>query len=92
MGNKKSTQVEPTAVKNEGEGYGNPYKFEPDFTGPIKKRRCTDVLCLGMFLVLFVAWGFVAYQGISKGDINKVSGAETEMINIQWVSTRVLLE
>ena len=72
MGNKKSTQVEPTAVDNESEGYGNAYKFEPDFTGPVKKRSCTDVLCLGLFLLLFVAWGFVAFQGISKGDINKV--------------------
>ena len=72
MGNKKSTQVEPTAVDNESEGYGNAYKFEPDFTGPVKKRSCTDVLCLGLFLLLFVAWGFVAFQGISNGDINKV--------------------
>jgi len=72
MGNKKSTQVEPTAVDNENEGYGNAYKFEPDFTGPVKKRSCTDVLCLGLFLLLFVAWGFVAFQGISKGDINKL--------------------
>ena len=72
MGNKKSTRVEPTAIDNENEGYGNAYKFEPDFTGPVKKRSCTDVLCLGLFLLLFVAWGFVAFQGISKGDINKV--------------------
>ena len=54
MGNKKSTQVEPTAVDNESEGYGNAYKFEPDFTGPVKKRSCTDVLCLSLFLLLFV--------------------------------------
>ncbi len=51
MGNKKSTQVEPTAVDNESEGYGNAYKFEPDFTGPVKKRSCTDVICLGLFFL-----------------------------------------
>ena len=71
MGNKKSSQVEPSG-ENEGEGYGDPYNFEPDFTGPVKKRRCTDVICLALFGLLFVAWGFVAYQGYTRGDINKV--------------------
>ena len=72
MGNKTSTKVEPTNENEEEDEYGSPYKFEPDFTGPVKKRSCTDVLCLALFLLLFVVWGFVAYQGVAKGDINKV--------------------
>ncbi len=47
-------------------------RFEPDFSGPVKKRSCTDVLCLLLFLAFLGGWGFVAYLAISQGDIDKV--------------------
>lgn len=69
MGSKESRQIEP----QNGEEYGSPYKFEPDFSGPVKKRKCTDVLCILLFLALLGGWGFVAFFGITQGDINRVS-------------------
>mgnify|MGYP001184644322 FL=1 len=67
---------EPRQIGNEldqdNDQYGQPYKYEADFSGPIKKRSCTDILCLLLFLAFLGGWGFVAYFGISNGDINKV--------------------
>lgn len=52
--------------------YGPGYNFDPDFQGPTKKRKCTDVLCLLLFLVFLGGWGFVGYFAYDKGDIDKV--------------------
>ena len=65
-----------TETDQDGNGeevdYGKPYAFEPDFSGPIKKRSCTDVLCLVLFLAFLGGWAFVAAFGITNGDISKV--------------------
>merc|ERR550519_283297 len=37
-----------------------------------RKRSCTDVLCLILFLVFLGAWGFVAYMGFKDGNIQQV--------------------
>ena len=50
-----------------------PYKFEVDWSGPVKKRKCTDILCFLLILVCWIVWGVVAYLALSKGDINRVS-------------------
>ncbi len=55
-----------------GPDYGQPYKFDPDFSGPVKKRSCTDVICLLIFIAFLGGWGFVAFMGMTTGDINKV--------------------
>jgi len=52
--------------------YGKPYVFEPDFSGPINKRSCTDVICLLLFLAFLGGWAFIAAFGIMNGDISKV--------------------
>ena len=52
--------------------YGKKYDFSPDFEGPVKNRSCTDILCLLLFLAFLGGWGFVAYIGVSQGDIDKV--------------------
>ena len=52
--------------------YGKPYVFEPDFSGPINKRSCTDVICLLLFLAFLGGWAFIAAFGILNGDISKV--------------------
>ena len=59
----------------ESKNYGEPFKFEPDFSGPIKKRSCTDVLCLVLFLAFLGGWGFVAFYGIHYGDVSKVNSS-----------------
>ncbi len=55
--------------------YGAPYKFEPNFKGPTRKRGCTDVLCLVLFLVFLGCWIFVGYFAWREGDISKVHGS-----------------
>ncbi len=52
--------------------FGHKFDYSPDFSGPVKNRSCTDVLCLALFLVMLGGWGFVAYIGFSQGDIEKV--------------------
>lgn len=75
MGSKESRQVDPSDAHDETSTsgqHGTPYQFDPDYHGPVKKRSCTDVICLLLFLGFLGGWGFVAFFGFSKGDINKV--------------------
>ena len=67
------TTSEVSEYAEESKNYGEPFKFEPDFSGPIKKRSCTDVLCLVLFLAFLGGWGFVAFYGIHYGDVSKVN-------------------
>lgn len=52
--------------------YGEGFKFDPDFSGPVRNRKCTDVLCLGLFLAFLGGWIFVGYFALQRGDIDKV--------------------
>jgi len=56
-----------------GKKYGDPYSEDQNRQGHIiKKRSCTDPLCLLLFLAFLGGWGFVAYMGFMGGDIQKV--------------------
>ena len=83
MGNCSSCKDEP-----EDPNYpnGKPFQHEPNWEGPVKKRSCTDVICLLLFLVLLGAWGFVAFLAFSEGDINKVR----YILNFLMISTYVV--
>ena len=52
--------------------HGKPIQHDPNWEGPVKKRSCTDIICLLLFLVLLGAWGFVAVLAFQEGDVNKV--------------------
>nr|CAD7396533.1 unnamed protein product [Timema cristinae] len=60
---------------------GEPVKYDPTFKGPLNKRSCTDVICLGLFLVFVGAWIFVGYYvgdcrcsvlGFTQGDPSRL--------------------
>ena len=52
---------------------GSPEVVKEDVRdGPVKKRSCTDILCLLLFLAFIGGWIFVAYLAFSQGDIDKV--------------------
>lgn len=54
----------------EGKDYGRPIARE---NPPLhKKRSCTDVACLLLFVVFLGAWGFVAFMGFKEGNIEQV--------------------
>lgn len=42
---------------------GEALKYDKNFTGPLSKRSCTDVLCLLIFIVFLGCWGFVGFYG-----------------------------
>merc|ERR1712013_352591 len=52
--------------------YGDPYFHEHNKSPMVKRRSCTDVICLLLFLVFLGGWGAVAFLGIRGGDISKV--------------------
>ena len=66
--NEQPEDLSNDSVKN----YGQRFEYSPDFKGPVKKRSCTDLLCLLLFVALLGGWGFVAYIGFTQGDIEKV--------------------
>ncbi|XP_035270201.1 choline transporter-like protein 5-B isoform X2 [Anguilla anguilla] len=52
--------------------YGEPYKFDPTFRGPIHNRSCTDVVCFVIFIIVilgYIALGIVAWI---HGDPRKI--------------------
>lgn len=52
--------------------FGTPYKFDPEYSGPIKRRACTDIICLIGFLGFIYVWAMVAMVGFANGDIDKI--------------------
>ena len=44
----------------------------PDFSGPIEKRRCTDVFCSLFIFVTWVAMTYFGWQAIQLGDYRVV--------------------
>jgi len=52
--------------------YGEPYFHEPNNAPLVKKRSCTDVICLLLFLCFLGGWAAVAFLAFRGGDINKV--------------------
>lgn len=53
--------------------YGKKLAYERNFKAPLwRKRSCTDVPCLLLFLVFLGAWAFVAQYALRNGDLNKL--------------------
>ncbi|KAH8247236.1 hypothetical protein KR038_000744 [Drosophila bunnanda] len=53
--------------------YGEPLRYDRNFTGPRQRdRSCTDVPCLLLFALFLVGWGFIAQYAIKHGDLNKL--------------------
>lgn len=53
--------------------YGKKLAYERNFKAPLwRKRSCTDVPCLLLFLVFLGAWIFIAIYAWRNGDLNKL--------------------
>lgn len=53
--------------------YGKQLLYERNFKAPLwRKRSCTDVPCLLLFLAFLGAWAFIAQYAIRNGDLNKL--------------------
>jgi hypothetical protein len=53
--------------------YGKPYEYEPDFSGPPKQRKFTDLICLGLFAVCILGWICVGIYAFTAGDARRVA-------------------
>lgn len=45
---------------------GEQFHHDPQFRGPLARRSCTDVICLMLFFVFLIAFGFAGYYGEKK--------------------------
>eukprot|EP00095_Tigriopus_kingsejongensis_P005861 maker-scaffold38_size502422-snap-gene-1.13 protein:Tk05861 transcript:maker-scaffold38_size502422-snap-gene-1.13-mRNA-1 annotation:"hypothetical protein DAPPUDRAFT_305570" len=54
--------------QSSGAKYGEKHEHDPEFDGPIKKRSCTDILCLLLFLIFIGAWIAVAVYAFINGN------------------------
>ncbi|CAB4055499.1 SLC44A2_4_5 [Lepeophtheirus salmonis] len=52
--------------------YGSPKKYEPTFKGPIKKRSCTDVICLLLLIVFITCWIGIGLLSFTWGNPTKL--------------------
>ncbi|XP_037082789.1 choline transporter-like protein 4 isoform X2 [Pollicipes pollicipes] len=48
--------------------YGEPRIYDPDFTGPIKQRSCTDILCTILFIAFIIGWACISIFALIYGD------------------------
>lgn len=48
--------------------YGEPIRYDPDFSGPLKRRSCTDVLCLLLLLVFIGCWIGIGLYAFINGN------------------------
>ncbi|CRK97987.1 CLUMA_CG011358, isoform B [Clunio marinus] len=53
-------------------GYGEHFRYDPKFRGPLSQRSCTDVICLLFFFVFLIAFGFAGYYAQREGDLNRL--------------------
>ncbi|CAH1236390.1 unnamed protein product [Diabrotica balteata] len=44
-----------------------PIPYDPDFNGPLRKRSCTDILCLMIFMVFVAAWIGIGIYAVTNG-------------------------
>ncbi|CAG9827038.1 unnamed protein product [Diabrotica balteata] len=47
--------------------HGEPIPYDPDFNGPLRKRSCTDILCLMIFMVFVAAWIGIGIYAVTNG-------------------------
>lgn len=52
--------------------YGEPIRYDPDFSGPTRNRSCTDIVWLIIFILFLGGWGYVGYYSMTKGNVEKL--------------------
>ncbi|XP_061746371.1 choline transporter-like protein 5-A [Nerophis ophidion] len=51
---------------------GEPHKFNASFRGPVHKRRCTDVFCCLLFILVLIAYAGLGLVAWLHGDVRKL--------------------
>ncbi|XP_063373104.1 choline transporter-like 2 isoform X4 [Cydia amplana] len=50
----------------------DPLRHDPEFSGPVRSRSCTDVVWLIVFILFLGVWGYVGYYGIKHGNVEQL--------------------
>ena len=59
-------------------------KNVPKFKTPFaEKRRCTDVVCLVLFVAFMTCWSFVAVLAFRSGDLKRILYPSDSMVSFQ---------
>lgn len=70
---KKGTPApSPDPKKGTPGPYGEKFKYDPKFRGPIRKRSCTDIICCVIFLVFIMGYIVVGFLAWLYGDPRQV--------------------
>lgn len=72
---KKEAQLNYISEADKAHPDNEPIQVAPDFGGPCKNRRCTDVLCLLLLIACWFAMTFIGLATIPG------SGIETSRLN-----------
>uniref|UniRef100_A0ABM5FHK6 Choline transporter-like protein n=1 Tax=Pogona vitticeps TaxID=103695 RepID=A0ABM5FHK6_9SAUR len=72
MGAKKRKDDEAASTSSSPSPYGEKYKHDPSFRGPIQKRSCTDVICCVLFLAFIAGYIVVGILAWLYGDPRQV--------------------
>ncbi|CAG9771300.1 unnamed protein product [Ceutorhynchus assimilis] len=48
---------------------GKKFEYDPTFTGPVKRRSCTDIICLFIFLGFIVGWAVLGIWALKYGNL-----------------------
>ncbi|KAL1505597.1 hypothetical protein ABEB36_005126 [Hypothenemus hampei] len=61
-------------IENERQNFNSrrPYEFDANFHGPLRRRSCTDVICLLLFLIFIGCWAAIGIWAILNGDPNNL--------------------
>ncbi|XP_077381738.1 choline transporter-like protein 2 isoform X2 [Festucalex cinctus] len=51
---------------------GEVRKFDPNFKGPLRDRRCTDIICCSLFIVALMGYFAVGILAWTQGDPRKI--------------------
>ncbi|XP_077987168.1 choline transporter-like protein 2 isoform X2 [Glandiceps talaboti] len=72
-GSQEDVSASPAKEESSGKSkYGEPFRYDPSFHGPIAKRGCTDIICCILFMLFIGGMLVIGYIAWTKGDPNKL--------------------
>nr|XP_021000008.1 choline transporter-like protein 4 [Parasteatoda tepidariorum] len=59
----------PSSPSEHNGKFGEQFRYDPEFRGPIKNRSCTDIICLFLFIAFIAGWIVVGVFAFRAGDL-----------------------
>ncbi|XP_041370892.1 choline transporter-like protein 2 [Gigantopelta aegis] len=61
-------EFEEETVSPDTKEYGKPRHYDPNFSGPVEKRSCTDIICCILFLVFVTGMVIISVLAYARGN------------------------